>query len=560
MTVSRALVHLRGLLPGRDDLTAMRRAPVRDLAAGITVAIVALPLALAFGEASGLGAAAGLTTAIIAGVVAAVFGGSNLQISGPTGAMTVVLLPVVHAHGPGGVLMVGLMAGVILVALAISGIGRYARLLPTSLIEGFTAGIAVVIVLQQVSNALGVSAGDQEQVWALALDAFTRWIAAPDFTPLIMTLVIAAVILVGARIRPSIPFSLIAVAAATLVADAAGLDLARIGAIPAGLPLPSADFIDAARIADLLPAAIAVAALSALESLLCATVADSMSVNERHHPDRELFGQGLANLAVPFFGGVPATAAIARTAVSVRAGARSRMAAITHAVVLTGIVLVGAQLVARIPLAALAGVLVATCVQMVSVGSIRALLRSTRADAVVLVLTFVITVSVDLVAAVVVGVVVAALLALRSVARSAQLDQVPLDEDAADHSAEELALLSDRIVAYRFDGPLFFGAAHRFLLELTEVADVDIVILRMSRISTLDATGAQILDDAISRLEQRGIIVLISGTDPEHSRVLQTLGVAPHLRDLDRVFDNTPAAIAKARELLDERDEERKSR
>jgi sulfate permease, SulP family len=547
----RTLQHLRSLLPAASDLTAARRSPGRDLLAGLTVAIVALPLALAFGVASGLGAQAGLTTAIIAGVLAAVFGGSNLQVSGPTGAMTVVLLPVVHSFGASGVLLVGLMAGVILIILAGSGIGRYVRMLPTSLIEGFTAGIAVVIVLQQVPNVLGVEPGDEEQVWAIAAGAVGDWLTSPNWAPLVMTLVVAAVILVGARFLPIIPFSIIAIIIATVVTDAASLGLDRIGQIPAGIPAPDAGFLDASRIAALLPSALAVAALAALESLLCATVADSMSVNERHNPDRELFGQGIANIAVPFFGGVPATAAIARTAVNVRAGARSRLAAVSHAIVLALIALVGSGLVARIPLAALAGVLVATCVQMVSVGSLKAIARSTRADAVVLVLTFVVTVAVDLVTAVVVGFVVAALLALRSVAKSARLERVPLEEDpGVDHSAEELALLAEHIVAYRFDGPLFFGAAHHFLLELTEVADVDVIILRMSRLSTLDATGAKILDDAIRRLEARGIIVLVSGVHPEHSKVLRALGVAPHLREQGRVFEGTPAAIEHARELL----------
>jgi len=465
--------------------------------------------------------------------------------------MTVVLLPLAHDFGTDGVLLVGLMAGVILILLAVSGLGRYVRLLPTSLIEGFTAGIAVVIVLQQVPNALGVEPGNQEQVWAIAAGAVRDWFAAPMLAPLVMTLIVAAVILVGARFLPIIPFSIIAIIAATILTDVAGLDLARIGEIPSTLPLPSTGFLDANRIAALAPSALAVAALAALESLLCATVADSMSVNERHNPDRELFGQGIANLAVPFFGGVPATAAIARTAVNVRAGARSRLASVTHSVVLAAIVLAGSGLVARIPLAALAGVLVATCVQMVSVGSLKAIMRSTRADAVVLVLTFVVTVAVDLVTAVVVGLVVAALLALRSVSRSARLERVPLDEDAlVDHSAEELALLDEHIVAYRFDGPLFFGAAHRFLLELTDVADVDVVILRMSRVSTLDATGGKILDDAIRRLEARGIIVLMSGVHTEHGQVLRRLGVAPHLREQGRVFEATPAAIEYARELL----------
>lgn len=545
-----ALQRLRSLLPGKADFTAARRSPVKDLVAGLTVAIVALPLALAFGVASGLGAEAGLTTAIIAGVVAAVFGGSNLQISGPTGAMTVVLLPVVHEFGAQGVLLVGLMAGIILIVLSASGIGRYVQMLPTSLVEGFTAGIAVVIILQQVPNMLGVEPGDQEQVWAIAGNAVMGFFGEPQFAPILMTLAIAAAILLGARFKPAIPVSIIAVIIATVIAQLSGLDLTRIGEIPSSIGTPSLKFLDMSRIATLFPSAIAVAALAALESLLCATVADSMSVNERHNPDRELFGQGLANMVVPFFGGVPATAAIARTAVNVRAGARSRLSSVTHSVVLAIIVLSASGLVATIPLAALAGVLLATCIQMVSVGSIGALLRSTRSDAVVLILTFAVTVAIDLITAVVVGFVVAALLALRNVSRSARLKRVSLDEDRGDHSKEELDLLSDHIVAFRFDGPLFFGAAHRFLLELTDVADVDIVILRMSRISTLDATGAKILDDAIRRLEARGIIVLVSGTDPEHSKVIRALGVAPHLREQGRVFETTPEAISHAREIV----------
>ncbi|MBF0671419.1 MAG: SulP family inorganic anion transporter [Salinibacterium sp.] len=542
--------RLRSLLPGPADLHAARRSPGRDLVAGLTVAVVALPLALAFGVASGLGAEAGLTTAVIAGIIAAVFGGSNLQISGPTGAMTVVLLPVVHDFGAQGVLLVGVMAGIILVALAVSGIGRAVRLLPTSLIEGFTAGIAVVIVLQQVPSMLGLDPGEGEQVWAIAGDAVARWTTDIDVTPLLMTLGVAAVILIGARLLPAVPASILVIIVATLIAAFFDLGLPTIGAIPAGIPAPTADFLDLSAVAALIPSALAVAALAALESLLCATVADSMSVNERHDPDRELLGQGLANIAVPFFGGVPATAAIARTAVNVRAGARSRIAAITHSLVLLVVIYAASGLVGHVPLAALAGVLLATCVQMIGFGSIWAFVRATRADAIVLTLTFAITVAVDLVTAVVVGVIVAALLALGSVSRSARLEQVPLEEDRGDHSAEELALLSDRIVAYRFDGPLFFGAAHRFLLELTGVSDVDVVILRMSRISTLDATGATILDDAVRRLEARGIAVLISGVDPVHSRVLRTLGVAPHLRETGRVFEHTPQAITYARELV----------
>jgi SulP family sulfate permease len=540
--------RLLALLPQRSDWLAVRRAPGRDLLAGVTVAVVALPLALAFGVASGLGAEAGLVTAVIAGAVAAVFGGSNLQVSGPTGAMTVVLIPVFHRFGASGVLLVGALAGICLVALAIARLGRYVRYLPMPVIEGFTAGIAVVIALQQLPAALGVTGAHGDRVWQTAADAIRRFAESPAPAPVLLALGVAAAILAGGRWRPSVPFSLVAVGVATLFARLTSLDVASIGALPRGLPAPSLAFVDPGALRVLLPSALAVAALAALESLLSATVADGMSVNQRHDPDRELFGQGLANLVVPMFGGVPATGAIARTAVSVRAGGASKLAALVHAVVLGALVLAAAPLVSMIPLAALAGVLIATAVRMVEAASLLALARATRSDALVLSLTFGVTVAVDLVTAVAVGVGVAVVLALRAVAKAARIEEVPLE--TGDHSAEERALLAEHIVAYRFDGPLFFGAAHQFLLELTKVADVRVVILRMSRISTLDATGARVLGDAITHLERRGTVVLLSGISPGHAGVLNALGVAEHLRRDGLVFADTPAAIEHARRLV----------
>ncbi|GAA3289768.1 SulP family inorganic anion transporter [Dactylosporangium vinaceum] len=536
------------LLPGRSDWDAVRRSPRADLVAGLTVAVVALPLALAFGVTSGLGAQAGLITAVVAGALAAVFGGSNLQVSGPTGAMTVVLVPVVQQFGAGGVLLAGLMAGVVLLGMALARLGRFVRYLPTPVIEGFTAGIAVVIALQQVPAALGVADAHGAKVWAVAGDALARFVKHPHPAAVAVAAGVAAVMLLGARWRPGLPFSLLAVAAATGLAQFAPIELTRIGALPAGLPAPSLAFLDLGAVWTLLPSALAVAALAALESLLSATVADGMSVGERHDPDRELFGQGLANLAAPLFGGIPATAAIARTAVNVRAGARSKLAALTHAVALAAIVLAAAPLVSRIPLAALAGVLLATTVRMVEASALIALARSTRGDALVLALTFTVTVVFDLVTAVAVGIGVAVVLALRAVARSVRLEQVPLEP--GDHSAEEHQLLAEHIVAYRLDGPLFFAAAHHFLIELSEVADVRVVILRMSRVSTIDATGAHVLGDAITRLQRRGIAVLLSGIAPGHDQVLATLGVAEQLRRDNLIFPDTPSAIAYARTRL----------
>ncbi|NUW41253.1 SulP family inorganic anion transporter [Nonomuraea rhodomycinica] len=530
----------------------MARRPRRDLLAGLTVAIVALPLALGFGISSGLGAAAGLATAVVAGAIAAVFGGSGLQVSGPTGAMTVVLVPIMHEHGASGVLTVGVLAGLMLLALALARAGRYMTLVPAPVVEGFTLGIACVIGLQQIPAALGVPAPGGEKVVVVAWKAVLGFAAHPGgWAAPAMAAAVAALMLAGARWRPTVPFSLIAVAAATLAAELAGLPVARIGQLPAGLPAPSLSFLDPAALGTLIAPAVAVAALAALESLLSAAVADGMSVNHRHDPDRELFGQGLANLVAPLFGGVPATGAIARTAVNVRSGAHSRLAALVHAAVLGLIVFTAAGLVAKIPLAALAGVLLATAIRMVEVGSVAAMLRSTRGDALVLVLTALATLALDLVQAVILGLLVAGALALRAIARDVRLEAVPLRPDLpGDHTDAEHALLTEHIVAYRLDGPLFFAAAHRFLLQLSEVAEVSVVVLRMSRVTTVDASGALVLADAITRLQRRGITVYISGIRDGHHQPLYAVGAIARLDEAGHVFATTPQAIAAARDHL----------
>ncbi|MFD6311258.1 SulP family inorganic anion transporter [Streptomyces nigra] len=546
----RVWTRITSLLPGHDDLADVRRDPRRDLLAGLTVAIVALPLALGFGVSSGLGAEAGLATAVVAGSLAAVFGGSNLQVSGPTGAMTVVLVPIVGTYGPTGVLTVGLMAGVLLVALAAMRAGKYMQYVPAPVVEGFTLGIACVIGLQQIPNALGVPKPEGDRVLVVTWRAVEEFAHSPNWTAVGLAVAVAAVMLASARWRPTVPFSIVAVIAATVVAQLAHLDAAQpIGDLPSGLPAPTLAFLDPGALGSLLAPAVAVAALAALESLLSASVADGMTVGQRHDPDRELFGQGLANIASPLFGGVPATGAIARTAVNVRTGATSRLASLTHAAVLAVIVFAAAPLVSRIPLAALAGVLLATAIRMVEVGSLRAMARATRSDALILVLTAVATLALDLVYAVIIGLVVAGALALRAVAQQARLDQVPLDR--GDHTAEEHALLAEHIVAYRLDGPLFFAAAHRFLLELTEVADVRVIVLRMARVSTMDATGALVLKDAVEKLTRRGILVLASGIRPGQRQVLDSVGALELLQPDAREYATTPEAIRAARDHLE---------
>lgn len=391
------------LLPTKADLVESFATPKTDLVAGLTVAIVALPLALAFGIASGLGATSGIVTAVLAGAIAAIFGGSRYQVSGPTGAMTVVLLPIVHQFGTDAVLAVGLMAGLLLTLAAGLKLGDHVHRIPTAIIEGFTAGIAVVIALQQIPTALGVKVGSSDHVWQSAWDALAQ-LGHANWASIWLALGCAALILLGERLLPRVPFALVAVAAAMLVTLLAQLEVRQIGTLPALLASPKADFMTSTNWVSLAPSALAVATLAALESLLSAKVADRLAgAKVGHDSNRELFGQGLANLVVPFFGGVPATAALARTAVNVRNHSHSRLSALSHAIFLALFVLLAPWLVAKIPLAALAGVLFATTARMVKLGELKTLAKESRLDALLLATTFVLTIALDLISAVIVG-------------------------------------------------------------------------------------------------------------------------------------------------------------
>lgn len=563
------------LLPRRSDYAAARRSLRTDLVAGVTVGVVALPLALAFGITTGLGADAGLMTAIVAGFVAAVFGGSNVQVSGPTGAMTVVLVPIVSRHGPDAVYVVGIMAGILMLVASFARAGRYLAYIPWPVIEGFTVGIAVIIFLQQVPAALGVARPEGENTAVVAVRAL--WDAADggSIAAIALVTIVALVMVLAPRVHRSLPASLIAVAVATGVAAIADLDVARIGALPSALPTPSFPSTSVAGISELFSAALAVGLLGALESLLSAKVADGMSDTGRHDSDRELFGQGLANLASPLFGGMPATGAIARTAVNVRAGARTRVSAIVHSGVLVLVVYFAGGLVEEIPLAALAGVLMVTAARMVEIHNVRAVLRSTRADALVLIVTAVATIVFDLIVAVEIGVAAAAILALRAMSKAAtavaepvrvtlppmferpvRTDDAVTNRDDAEQGGTdgydevdadvEAALFSEHIVTYRLDGPLFFGAAQRFLTELTNVADVRVLILRMPTLQVVDATGAQALGEIVSELEARGITVLLAGPRADHVALLQSVGALDRLAHENHLFADLGDAVAHA--------------
>jgi SulP family sulfate permease len=548
-SASTVIGRFRRLLPRRDDYADVRTTWRRDVVAGVTVGVVALPLALAFGITTGLGAEAGLVTAIVAGVVAAVFGGSNVQVSGPTGAMTVVLVPVVARHGADAVLVVGLLAGIALVLAALVGLGRLLAFIPWPVVEGFTVGIALIIFLQQVPAALGMPKPDTDHAALAAGQAVADAFGALDMAAVALVALVAAIMIVGPMLHRSLPASLLAVVVATAIAEIAGLDVERIGSLPSSLPAPSIPHISTGALGDLLGAALAVTFLAGIESLLSARVADGMTDSDRHDPDRELFGQGLANLASPLFGGMPATGAIARTAVNVRAGARSRLSSIVHSLLLLAVVLLAGGAVATIPLAVLAGVLMVTAVRMVEPHSVRAVVGATRSDALVFGLTAVATVALDLVVAVEIGVAVAVLLALRSIARSASWSRetIATVEHGEVDAETEASLLEEHILAYRIDGALFFGAAQRFLTELTAVSDVRVVILRLPDLQMLDATGAQALTEIVRELEGRRITVLIKGPRPEHVRALRSVGAIDALAHEEHLFDSFEDAVTHAR-------------
>lgn len=551
-----AVERVKALMPRPADYAGLRSSWRGDLLAGMTVGVVALPLALAFGITSGLGADAGLITAIVAGLVAAVFGGSNVQVSGPTGAMTVVLVPIVARQGPAAVILVGLLAGFVILAAGVAGFGRYLTYVPWPVIEGFTIGIATIIFLQQVPAALGVAKPEGENTALVAGRALVRAIEGQGrWWTVGLVAIVAVVMLVVPRIHRGLPASLLAVLAATIVASAVDTGVATIGKLPSSLPSPALPHVTTGLVSSLSGAVFAVAALGALESLLSAKVADGMAGTPSHDPNRELFGQGLANIASSLFGGMPATGAIARTAVNVKAGARTRVSAIVHAVLLLAVVLFGSGLVSRIPLAALAGVLMVTATRMVERHNVAAILRATRSDGLILVLTAFVTVAFDLILAVEVGMAAAAVLALRQVARtstftaeSVSSDGGATDGDALLDPAQAASLRHDHIVAYRLDGALFFGAVQRFFHQLTEVGDVKVVILRLPDLQMIDATGGQALGQIIEELERRHVTVLLKGARPEHLRILREVGAIDRLAHARHVFDDLDSAIAHARE------------
>lgn len=535
----KAFSHLASLLPQKNDLDEVKRHWKGDILAGITTGIVALPLALAFGAASGVGAAAGLITAIVAGIVGAIFGGSRFQISGPTGAMVVILAPLVAEHGMIAVPTLSIMAAFLLFGGAILGLGRIIALIPWPVIEGFTLGIALILFLQQVPNALGVEAETGGNTLVTGVRTMIEAPYPEALIPLAVALGTVALIILFDKIHPSFPGSLVALAVVTVVVIATNTTVPLIGEIPDSLPAPVLPAVSPDLFVALVPGAISVAFLAGIESLLSARVASGMVEGGSYHPDRELFGQGAANFAAGIFGGMPATGAIVRTAVNIRSGGRSRLSPVVHSILLLIVVYSLSDVVGQIPMASLAGILFVTSMRMIPVQAIKQIMRSTRSDATVFVLTVIITLVFDLIWAIMIGMLVAGTVMLRHFANQSGVQR-------------EYPTQNNRIRVLRIDGSMFFGVADRIEEEITRLDTVRVVIIRLSRVGIMDATGAKALTDIVTALRRADNNVLLVGLRTTHEALTDRLGLGIAMGGTDRFFDSMDDAVEAAERIIAE--------
>lgn len=510
-----------------------------DLTGGLTAAIVALPLALAFAVASGVEPKAGLYTAIIAGIVAAVCGGSPVQITGPTGAMAVVLVGIVGQYGIEKVWIAGVMAGIIQIALGIAKLGQLVKFIPYPVTAGFTNGIAIIIFCGQLNNFFGLQLPRQEHFLDGLWQTFNH-LDLINFNSILIALIVIATKLIWPYIYPTIPGSLVGLILATIITTFFHLSIPTIGNIPQSLPLPHGinNWQDFKLLRELLSPALALAALGSIESLLSAVVADGMTVSEKHNSNRELIGQGIANIIVPFFGGLPATGAIARTAVNVRSGGKTRLSGVIHGIALAVIILVFAPLASQIPLAALAGILMVTSVRMIEWKAIGLLMRATYSDLAVMLLTWSVTIVVDLVQAVEIGLIAAGALFIK---RMSDLSLAKIPETEVFPSGIPLEL-SQEIAVYRVDGPVFFGAAERFVTFLREEPEVKYLILRLRFVPNIDTTGLVALEDIYSDLKRHNCRLMLTGLQTQVKEVLDRTGLLTKI-GLENCFETTTQAI-----------------
>ncbi len=504
-----------------------------DALAGLTVAVVALPLAMALAIASGTTPEKGLHTAIIAGFLISALGGSRVQIGGPTAAFIPVVFNVIEQFGYGGMILCTLLAGLILIAAGLLRVGTLMRYMPQPVITGFTAGIAVTIFISQIKDLLGLDIDKLPGDFFGRFEAYAANIGSFNIAALGLALVSLALIIGLRRWRPHWPGLLIAVIAGALVATVFGMPVPTIGStfgeIPAALPSFEFPVIPFHRTAELLPAALTIAFLGGVESLLSAVVADGMT-GGRHRSNAELVAQGVANTASALFGGLPATGAIARTATNVRSGARTPVAGMLHALFILLFMLLAAPLMSYVPLAALAAVLLIVAWNMSEVHRFRQLLRSPPGDSAVLLITFALTVVFDLTIAIEVGVVLAAFLFMHRMSEVVALesDLKLIEEDSDDlarpASEDQQRRLPPGVAAFRIEGPLFFAVANRLDDVLDQYPDAPrVFILRLRRVPLIDASGVTALEQFADRCRRRGTSLVLSGVQPQPMQILRQM-------------------------------------
>jgi SulP family sulfate permease len=520
-----------------------------DFFGGIAAGVVALPLALAFGVASGLGPAAGLYGAIAIGVVAALLGGTPVQISGPTGPMTLVVAGVVAAHTlPSGAVdlpwLVGvfLLAGLLQVALGACRLGGYIRYVPYPVISGFMSGIGVIIIVQQLFPLLGASPPASDP-WSIVrqlhlLGGSVNWSAVA------LSAATVALVYLLPRVTKVVPASLVALVTLTALAVWLKLDVPLIGEIPSGLPSLVLPSLEAGQLPAMLVPALQLALLGAIDSLLTSLVADNLT-RTRHDSNRELFGQGIGNMVAGLIGGLPGAGATMRTVVNVNAGGRSRLSGVIHGLFLAAVLLGLSGLVQYVPRAVLAGLLVTVGIGIIDSRGFAHVLKVPRSDAFLMFFVLILTVFTDLIVAVVAGLIVASFVFVKKVSDIAAR-QTTLSLVAETPWADELSIpdaIRSKLLIKHVEGPLFFGFASQFLDISREAASSKLLVLRMDRISYMDQTGVYALEDALGRLTAAGVRVLLVGVPVEELDLLEKLQVIPAVVPESDVFSDFPALV-----------------
>lgn len=532
----------------------------RDIGAGVVVGIVALPLAIAFAIASGVTPDRGLWTAIVAGFIVSALGGSRVQIAGPTGAFVVIVYGVVQKHGVDGLLVATMMAGVLLVIFGIAKFGAAIKFIPHPVVTGFTSGIAVIIFASQVKDFLGLKMGEVPADFVEKLGAYAANFGGISPASVGVATLALAIIVVWPRVSHRIPAPFVALVVTTALVQLLQLPVetigSRFGAIAASIPRPSLPDVTLAQVGLLIGPAFTIALLGAIESLLSAVVADGM-IGGRHRSNMELVAQGVANLAVPIMGGIPATGAIARTATNVKNGARTPVAGIVHALTLLVITLAAGRWAGLIPMATLAAILVVVAYHMSEWRAFVAELSSPKSDVIVLLATFLLTVLVDLTVAIEVGMVLAAFLFIRRMAEVTNVSAVTreIEDDPGEQAYSDPNSVGRRRVpagveVYEINGPFFFGAAELFKDTLARVArKPKVLIIRMRHVLALDSTGMHALKDVVHRTRGDGTVVLLSDV---HMQPLVALTGSPVLEEIGRenLFGNLDDALNRARAIL----------